>query len=188
MLSSMRIISWNIRAGGGGRSERIAAAIDGWQPDIVALSEFRATPASDWLAETLADIGLQHPLATADPSAPAVNALLLASRRPLTPAALRPQPQPKLRAMAAIVDEPKPLFVVAVHGPLGASSLRSPFNRRILRFLARWRGRPGVLVGDTNTGRRGVDEESPVFNAEDDAWMDGLHAAGWIDACRYFPR
>jgi len=24
-----------------------------------------------------------------------------------------------------------------------------------------------------------------VFNAEGDAWMDGLHAAGWIDAYRY---
>ena len=48
MLSSMRIISWNIRAGGGGRINQIAAAIDGWQPDIAALSEFRATPASDW--------------------------------------------------------------------------------------------------------------------------------------------
>ena len=103
----------------------------------------------------------------------------------MTPAALRPQPQPKQRALAAIVDEPEPLFVVAVHGPLGASSLRGPFNRRILRFLARWRGRPGVPVGDANTGRGGVDEESPVFNAEDDAWTDGLHAAGWIDAHRY---
>lgn len=69
----MRIISWNIRAGGGGRIDQIAAAIDGWQPDIAALSEFRATPASDWLAEALADIGLQHQLTTADPNAPAVK-------------------------------------------------------------------------------------------------------------------
>ena len=42
MLSSMRIISWNIRGGGGSRIERIVAAIDGWQSYIVALSEFRA--------------------------------------------------------------------------------------------------------------------------------------------------
>ena len=42
----MRIVSWNIRAGGGRRIARIADQIARWAPDVVALSEFRATPPS----------------------------------------------------------------------------------------------------------------------------------------------
>ena len=42
----MRLVSWNIRAGGGRRVEGIAEQIARWQPDVVALSEFRATPPS----------------------------------------------------------------------------------------------------------------------------------------------
>ena len=41
-----RVVAWNIRAGGGKRIEHIAAQIAAWRADVVALSEFRATPAS----------------------------------------------------------------------------------------------------------------------------------------------
>src|SRR5438105_1288520 len=42
----MRIVFWNIRAGGGVRVGRIAAQIERWAPDAVAFCEFRATPPS----------------------------------------------------------------------------------------------------------------------------------------------
>ena len=47
----MRIVFWNIRAGGGVRVGRIAAQLERWAPDAVALCEFRATPPSLELAK-----------------------------------------------------------------------------------------------------------------------------------------
>ena len=55
----------------------------------------------------------------------------------------------------------------------------------MLRVARRWNGGPAVLVGDTNTGRPGIDEESAAFNAREGAWMDGLEEAGWRDAFRH---
>src|SRR5437870_10033 len=79
----MRIVAWNIRAGGGGRVGRIGRQLARWKPDVVALSEFRATPPSLALATVLAAGGLTHQLTTADPGQPGRNALLVASRWPL---------------------------------------------------------------------------------------------------------
>ena len=50
----MRLIAWNIRAGGGIRAASIARQLGRWAPDVIALSEFRATPPSLVLARTLA--------------------------------------------------------------------------------------------------------------------------------------
>ena len=63
----MRVVAWNIRAGGGIRADAIARQIARWQPDVAVLSEFRATPPSVRLAGRLAASGLTHQLATCDP-------------------------------------------------------------------------------------------------------------------------
>ena len=54
----MRIVFWNIRAGGGVRVGRIAAQLERWAPDAVALCEFRATPPSLELAGR--HLGTEH--------------------------------------------------------------------------------------------------------------------------------
>ena len=51
----MRVVFWNILAGGGKRSDAIARAIRGWRPDVAVLCEFRATPPSRSLAGNLAE-------------------------------------------------------------------------------------------------------------------------------------
>jgi hypothetical protein len=53
----MRIVSWNIRAGGGRRCHDIAAQIVAWRADVVVLSEFRATPHGAKIAASLAQAG-----------------------------------------------------------------------------------------------------------------------------------
>ena len=181
----MRVLGWNIRAGGGRRIEQIAAQIWDWQPDIIALSEFRATAPSDWLAETLAELGYPHQATTASPSNAARNALLVASRWPTNVIPLRSLPHPRERLLPVHVDAPTPISIVAIHGPLGVTGLRRPFNSTILAKLKSWKRAPGMLIGDTNTGKRGIDEQSPVFDARDDAWMDGMAKAGWPDSFRH---
>ena len=59
----MRVVAWNIRAGGGVRADAIARQLARWQADIVALSEFRATPPSARLgvSELIFDFRSEEP-------------------------------------------------------------------------------------------------------------------------------
>ena len=181
----MRIVAWNIRAGGGGRVDPIARQLARWAPDVVALSEFRATPPSCALGAALAVRGLTHQITTAIPETPGVNALLLASRWPLRRLRLRAGPSEVGRWLAAAIDAPLPLFIGTMHVPNRVTHRKYPFLDAVLRCARRWRRGPALFVGDTNSGRRGVDEQVPAFNAVEEGWIDGLAGCGWRDAFRH---
>ena len=181
----MRLVAWNIRAGGGGRIDAIARQIERWAADVVALSEFRATPPSLALARDLAARGLTHQITTADPHLPGTNALLVAARWPLRRVRLGSAPTEPCRWLATAVEAPLPLVVGAMHVPNRVTGRKYPFLDAVLGCARRWRLGPALLVGDTNSGRRGVDEEAPAFSAREEGWIDALGACGWADAFRH---
>jgi exonuclease III len=181
----MRIVAWNIRAGGGRRVNAIARQLLRWAPDVLALSEFRATPPSRALAAALAARGFPHQLTTADRARPRMNALLVASRWPLRRIRLRGQPSEPGRFLLAAVDGPHRLVVGAMHVPNRVTGRKYPFLDAVLACARRWRRGPALLVGDTNSGRCGIDEEVPAFNAHEDGWMTALGGCGWSDAFRH---
>jgi exonuclease III len=181
----MRIVAWNIRAGGGRRVGAIARQLERWAPDVVALSEFRATAPSRALAAALAAGNLRHQLTTADRAAPATNALLVAARWPLRRVRLRAEPSEPGRWLVAAVDGPRPLVLGAMHVPNRSGGRKYPFLDAVLACARHWRLGPALLVGDTNSGRRVIDEEVPAFNAREEGWIDALAACGWIDAFRH---
>jgi exonuclease III len=181
----MRIVAWNIRAGGGERVDAIARQLERWAPDVVVLSEFRATPPSCVLAATLATRGLTHQITTAIPDTPGVNALLLASRWPLRSLRLRGGPPDRGRWLAADVEAPLPLVIGGMHVPNRVTRRKYPFLDAVLTCARRWRHGPALFVGDTNSGRRGLDEQVPAFNAIEEGWVDGLAGCGWRDAFRH---
>lgn len=181
----MRIVGWNIRAGGGRRVRLIAEQLHAWAPDIVALSEFRATPPSRSLAEALAAQGLAFQEAAVDPRQPTRNGLLVASRWPLRLATARAAPREPCRWLLVTVDAPMPFTLGAMHIPNSVTGRKEPYLGAIERLARGWRWGPGLLIGDTNSGRPGIDEESPVFGPRYDAWFDALHAHGWADAFRH---
>ena len=181
----MRIVAWNIRAGGGERAGAIARQLDRWAPDVVALSEFRASPPSLALAAALAARGLPHQLTTADPARPAVNSLLIAARWPLRRIPLRGAPLEPGRWLVVDVGGPGPLTLGAMHVPNRVTGRKYPFLDAVLACARRWRRGPALLVGDTNSGRRGIDEEVPAFNAREETWIDDLGGCGWLDAFRH---
>jgi len=183
----MRIVSWNIRAGGGSRTLAIADQLARWSPDVVALSEFRATPPSVDLSRVLAQRGLTHQLCTAVADLPRVNALLIASRWPLTRVRLRSAPAAEAgRWLLAQVASPYAISLGAMHVPNRVTGRKFPFLDSVLGMAHTWRRGPALLVGDTNSGLIDLDEEVPAFNAEEDGWIRGLEAAGWADAFRVF--
>lgn len=181
----MRIVAWNIRAGGGRRVEGIARQLERWTPDVVALSEFRATAASRALATALAAGGLPHQVTAANRGRPKVNALLVAARWPVRRLRLRAAPSEPGRWLVAALDGPSRLVLGAMHVPNRASRRKYPFLDAVLTCARRWRLGPALLVGDTNSGRRGLDEEVPAFNAREERWIDDLARCGWHDAFRH---
>lgn len=180
----MRLVAWNIRAGGGVRADAIARQIIRWQPDVVNLSEFRATPPSLQIAEQLSKAGLCYQRTTADPCNPAVNSLLVASRWPVRRIALRDAPRDARRWLPVRVAAPQPIAVLGVHVPNRVTGRKPDFLNAVTGVLNRWRGPPAVLMGDTNSGRIGIDEESSAFNKMEDEWLVRLEAMGWPDAFR----
>ena len=180
----LRIVSWNIRAGGGRRVEEIAANIERWGAAVAALSEFRATPPSCRLRELLMGHGLVHQQTTADPRMPAANRLLVASRWPLRRVGLRDSPETGRWLMVRVAAD-RPFSLGTMHVPNRVSGQKYLFLAALLRLARRWRGGPALLIGDTNSGRIGLDEEVSVFGKREDAWMTSVEDAGWSDAFRH---
>ncbi len=180
----MRLVSWNIRAGGGKRIERIAAQLAVWRPDIVVLSEFRATPPSRWLADFVGNYGLHHQRTTASAVDPARNALLVASRWPLRRLSHVGASSDAHRWLAVTVATPTPIQIGALHVPNKATGRKYAFQHEALSVVSRWRRRPALVVGDTNSGRAGIDEEVACFGAGEERFFDGFEELGWTDAFR----
>ena len=183
MPDHVRLVAWNIRAGGGRRIELIADQLRRWRPDVVALSEFRGTPASAWLAEELAARGLPHQRTTAE-SASEVNSLLIASRWPIRTRPNSDAPTEPNRWLLAGIEAPTPFAIGAMHIPNRVTGRKGDYLASVLDLTRRWRGGPALIVGDTNSGRIDLDEEVSTFDLREDRWMRSLDAGGWADAFR----
>jgi len=186
--NNLRIIYWNIRAGGGRRIDGIYKQLLAWQPDIIGLSEFRGTPASQQLAAQLFEAGYPHQITSFLPSKLVTNALLLASRYPLLRIKSKYMPTLAERWILAEAKTPMPLTVGLMHVPnYTKPHLKYPFLESVLKTASSWRRGPAILGGDTNCGKRFIDEEKPMagkFQKEHD-FVVGMEEHGWADAFRH---
>ena len=187
-MAQLRIVGWNIRAGGGRRAAGILRQILAWRADIVGLSEFRGTGPSRWLAENLGAAGFSHQLSSVNPRHPARNALLLASRHPLETITAKPAPRIRERWLHARIDCNPELSLGLLHAPNYTRPRRKyPFLSALLRLAASARDESALLLGDSNCGKLELDEESPQgsrFRREHE-WMVGMETRGWADAFRH---
>jgi exonuclease III len=181
----MRLVAWNIRAGGGTRIDGIHAQLAAWQPDIVCLCEFRATAPSRRLAELITEMGLCHQSTTASDASPTRNALLLASRWPVRAFTQRIRPSEPGRWLTAEVAGPRPFAIAVMHVPNMVTGRKLQFMEAVRMVASTWRRGPAMFVGDTNCGWPGLDEETPVFGKETALWLDTLAGLGWRDAYRH---
>lgn len=185
-MDPLRLISWNIRAGGGERAGNIAAQLRRWRADVVALCEFRGTEPSRTLAATLANSGLGHQQHTVNEAVASENRLLIASRWPIERLHYAGAPDESGRWLAVRVTAPRPFALIGMHVPNRASGHKWPFHDAVLRVVQDWGDTPAVLVGDTNTGRIGIDAAPAAtgFNDREDRWMRALEHAAWHDGFR----
>lgn len=181
----MRIVSWNIRAGGGVRAQQIASQLAAWRTDIAVLLEFRGTEASTQIAALLHSYGLGYQRTTVDRDNPAVNSVLIASRWPMRRVHLQHAPDNPRRWLHVNIAAPEPVALMGIHIPNRSTGIKYPFMESVIDVVQKWRGPPAIIAGDTNSGLIGVDEESPAFNKTEDGWIRTLQQLNWIDIFRH---
>ena len=181
-----RIVFWNIRHGGGRRVGKIADQILDWNTDIVALAEFRGTAPSQTIARRLSIAGYEHQLTTVNPEETAWNALCLASRFKLTQVCLQGAPEPNLYWLLAKVAAELPFHVGVAHAPWSINLGRLEYYAALVKVAENWQFGPGVIIGDTNTGITGLDEETEDSACFHEAVTKPLDIEGWRDMFRRF--
>jgi hypothetical protein len=152
---------------------------------VVVLSEFRATPPSQKLAASLCDAGLSHQRATATADQPSINALLVASKWPLRRLPTAFAGREPWRWLSVRVDAPHPISLGALHIPCKASGRKYAFHDAVVSVAAKWKTRQAILVGDSNSGLPGIDEQVPCFGRGEQAFFESIAALGWSDAFRH---
>ena len=158
----LRIVGWNIRAGGDRRVDRIVRAPAAWHAGVVVLSEFQGTPPSRNLA-----------------------ALLIASVWPLQDTSpIATGPQEPARWLPVEVTSPEPFLLTGMHIPNRVSGRKYPFLTSALRQAELWKDGRAILMADTNSGKPHIDEESPAFNHIEGGWIESLEELGWRAAYR----
>ncbi len=184
--AKMRIVAWNIRAGGGSRISDIGDQILRWHADVVTFSEFRGTPPSRSLAQSLFHQGLKFQLTSANSDSPRTNALLIASRWPIRRIKVNVKLNEPHRWLLGEIQSPNPFHIGSMHVPNRVSGKKYIFHKAILNILRRWKDEPALIAGDTNSGIPGLDEQVRVFGHREDAWIRNLEGLGWLDAFRFF--
>lgn len=175
--SPLRIISLNVRHGGGSRVDAIAAALASHEADVLVLPEYRANGPGARLMVLLDRLGFCHQ-ADSRPAA-GTNGVAVVARRPWTSIRQPLERTPYAQRVLEIVFDGFTLG--AVYFPLNASKVT--FWREQFLPLARLRlASPYVFMGDWNTGRHYIDEAGATFFGAPE--FEAMTTDGWTDAWR----
>jgi len=172
--STISIVAWNIRQGGGSRVDGILSAILTESPDILVLSEFRNNDRGLKIRSTLLRQGYGWQVAGA--ASGDKNSVLIASRFPAG-SALFPGCDPNYSD--AIVRSDLPLCLVyGVYLP-------HKKKHRLFDFLLDDELAdevPSIITGDFNSGKNGIDQAGKSFWYSDK--LVALEKRGYFDAFR----
>jgi exonuclease III len=182
----VKLVAWNIQHGGGARRPRIIEEISAYDADVVALTEFRATPGVS-LCAALKERGLPHVETTRPPGNE--NGIAIFSRTPIRRTRDCPAPSESLVRWLDI-DLPEYGFGIGVlHVMAAGSSRKHPLNVAKARFwdavLRAAEARllePFLFVGDWNTGAHRLDETGKTFVCAEH--FGRFSTLGWTDAWR----
>lgn len=172
----MRVLAWNIRAGGRRNRVEIVQRCIHHDADVIVLNEYRRGDVGAFLAEALEEAGWSHQ-AVGD-AARGSNTNFVASRRPIERARpLDRRLEKPHRLLDVTVGE---LRLTAVHMP----NLREkfPYWEAVLRASRGRRREDALFIGDFNTGRHYEDERGATFIAADR--MELMERIGFVDVWR----
>lgn len=169
----MRILTQNLRSGGGKRVAALAVSIVASDPDVAVLTEFRVGQSGTALLEALAGYGYSEVLHGNPPSR--TNSTVVVSRLPLVVETL---PKAHHRIVAAKVGG---ISLRGIYLPLNAAKVLF-WDEYLAPTISELAGRSAVVIGDFNTG---ASDERParVRYFAEDRYL-ALLASGWVDAVR----
>lgn len=174
----MKILTLNIRHGGGQRLPAIADYLSRLDADLVVITEYRAGKPGDALSLALRELGYCSQWPSIDE--PRKNGVLLATRLPAEGIDLGASPDNQRRIVGCRIDS---LVVFGVYFALGAG--KASLFDFIEDGSPSWIQEPGLLIGDFNTGLHRVDEQGATFHLSDRFERLQSHH-GWTDAWRMF--
>lgn len=175
--SLVRIATWNIRAGGGRRTEQIARVILEEHPDVFVLTEFRPVPGKVLLA-LLEE--LSYHVVAGVPSG-VQNCVCVLSRHPIEPLAVKKTPKSHHRWVPVLIPKLN-LTMLGVHVP----NQSEIWNKRefwdcVEAYAKETFEVRSIIIGDLNTALDEDCEGDPIREA---VHLKQLLEAGWGDAWR----
>jgi len=171
----VKILSWNIRQGGGSRLDGILAAITDCDAGAVLLSEFRTNQHGDQIRAALSELGYTtqiHPDCDGR-----LNSVLAASRMAAETDTF-PDCDPEFPHSLARLRLAK-IDLYGVYLPHKKKHQLFPF----LESRLTGEGVPSIVAGDFNTGMNLIDQKGKTF------WytreLRHLNTIGYVDAFRH---
>ncbi len=192
-----KILTWNLRHGGGSkRMPEITLVLLEQAADVVVLTEWRKGTGGQ-ISGVLADHGLRHQFSTEPPKG--CNGVLVASRHPVvvteeeeegtglfqtgTRAGLATHRKARKRRLVEAEIPELGVTVIGVHVPPdGPGTGREAVFQATVAAAKRRRDQGCVLIGDLNAGRHYLDETGATFTCT--RLMGELATMGYADAWR----
>lgn len=174
----MKILSWNILHGGGRRVVDIISTIEGHDPDIVCLQEFRHGKSKSILSAGLTNAGLLY-MHMPETSKASTNTVAIFSKTPISVTDLYRDAKGTVRCIEARPQDSE-LRVIAVSFPHKKEQI--PLFELLLDLDDSYRDAPVVIVGDFNCGIPFEDSETKTFYATH--LFQQLLRQGWTDSWR----
>jgi exonuclease III len=172
----LRVLTWNIRAGGGARLPRIAEAIAAHQADVLVLTEYRSGDSGLRLRAVLRDQGYAW-FSPVEP--PGIrNGVLIATRvKPRLAAHVAEHVPEPWRMLAVTIDRVR---VFGIYMPNLKAKI--PYWEALIEASTPHAGGRALALGDFNTCRAYVDE--PGATDVTALFLDKILAAGFRDVWR----
>ena len=171
-----RILTWNIRHGGGTRVTAILDVLSGHSPDVIVLTEFRNNEPGRSIQEHLRTLGWNHQ--EASQTEPRKNGVLVASREPASAVANFDDALPEPYRLLDITFSD--LRIVGVYMP--GNEEKFPYWDSLIERVPALLDASVLYLGDFNTGKHHLDEEGATFFGADR--MDRIEKAGFIELWR----
>ena len=174
----MRILTLNLRHGGGVRMPGLQGWLLRQRAQVLVLTEFRNNAAGLELLAALCRGGLTHQRVST--GRPGINALAVAATQPFeaVPGALARLDPLRLLPLRFAAFE-----LVALHLPNLEAKL--PHWSALLRLAHREPAPARLLMGDFNTGSDMLDAARGPFAFHGAEHWAGLEALGWVEAWRH---
>jgi len=169
----LRVLSWNIRQGGGTRILKICSRLTDLSPEVIVLSEYRNNASGSKIRASLLAAGYRFNLVTNAKQSD--NSAAIFSRLPFN-GYLHPQSDETYPHNVATAEF-EAFKVIGMYLP-------HKKKHKLFDFLiaAGQEAKPSIMVGDFNTGKNYIDQAGNSFWYEDK--LKELESKGYIDAFR----